>query len=62
MTSAGDVGSPMLRRRLATCATFAAGGIAASVIVDPDLGGWITVTAIVALIWTLHRFGRTGPA
>ena len=60
-TAPGGIGSPLLRRRLAIAATTAAAGVAVSTSVDPTLGGWLTVTAIVALVWTVHRFGRTGP-
>jgi hypothetical protein len=51
-----------IRRRLALSATAALAGIAASVAMDPALGGWITVAAVASLIFSLHRFGRTGPA
>jgi hypothetical protein len=49
------------RSRMAKSATAALVGIALSTAVDPSLGGWVTVGSIGMLIWSLHRFGRTGP-
>jgi hypothetical protein len=50
-----------LRKRLALTATAAVAGIVVSTSFDETLGGLLTVGSIVALIFTLHRFGRTGP-
>ncbi|HEX3597867.1 MAG TPA: hypothetical protein VHU80_22315 [Polyangiaceae bacterium] len=49
-----------LRTRLAVTATAAVVGIVLSTAVDQTLGGFVTVVAVVALVATLHRFGRTG--
>jgi hypothetical protein len=51
-----------IRTRLALSATAALTGIAMSVAMDPALGGWVTVAGVASLIFSLHRFGRTGPA
>jgi hypothetical protein len=50
------------RRRVALSATCAVVGIALSAVVDPTLGGWVTVLSVAALLHGLHRFGRTGPS
>jgi hypothetical protein len=49
-----------LRARLAVTATAVVAGIVLSTAVDQTLGGFVTVAATIALIATLHRFGRTG--
>jgi len=50
-----------LRTRLLATATATVVGIVLSTAVDQTLGGFVTVGALVALIATVHRFGRTGP-
>lgn len=50
-----------LRTRLLVTAATTVGGIVLSTAVDQTLGGFVTVASIVALVATLHRFGRTGP-
>ena len=51
---------PLLRRRLRTSATAVLLGILTSTAIDATLGGWITIPSLAYLLWTLHRFGRTG--
>ena len=51
-----------LRTRLAVTATATVAGIMISTSIDQTLGGFVTVAGVVALIATLHRFGRTGPS
>ncbi len=53
-------GAPRERRRIAASATAAVAGIAISVVGYETLGGYVTVFAVVALIWSVHRYGRTG--
>lgn len=53
---------PFLRRRVAVSATLVLVGILTSAAVDSTLGGWLTIPALVYLLWALHRFGRTGPS
>jgi len=61
MTEAGDAASSA-RRRIAASATVVVLGIALSVVTEKTaLAGAVTVAAIAALIWSLHRYGRTGP-
>jgi hypothetical protein len=50
-----------LRARLALYAATTLVGIGLSVLYDETLGAVVTVGSMVLLIWTLHRFGRTGP-
>ena len=50
-----------LRTRLLVTAAATAVGIVLSTTVDQTLGGFVTVASLVALIATVHRFGRTGP-
>lgn len=50
-----------IRMRLAVTSTVALAGIVLSTSFDQTLGGLITVGGVVALVLTLHRFGRTGP-
>lgn len=49
------------RARLAAYAALTLVGIALSILSDSTLGGVVTAGALVMLIWTLHRFGRSGP-
>ena len=48
---------PLLRTLLATLAVTA--GVAFSVN-DDDIGKWLALAGVVALIVGLHRFGRLG--
>jgi hypothetical protein len=50
-----------LRTRLLVTAAATAVGIVLSTAVDQTLGGFVTVASLVALVATVHRFGRTGP-
>jgi hypothetical protein len=50
-----------IRTRLALTATVAVAGVLLSTTFDQTLGGLVTVAGVAALIFTLHRFGRTGP-
>jgi hypothetical protein len=50
-----------LRTRLALFAASTLVGIGLSVLWSEALGSVVTVGSLVLLIWTLHRFGRTGP-
>lgn len=49
------------RKRLAIYAAATLVGIALSVMSDQTLGGVVTVGSATMLIWTLHKFGRSGP-
>ncbi|HEX4335987.1 MAG TPA: hypothetical protein VH062_08750 [Polyangiaceae bacterium] len=49
-----------LRTRLAVTATAALVGVVLSTAFDQTLGGFVTVASVIALVATLHRFGRTG--
>ena len=51
-----------IRLRLAIYATSTLVGIALSVLSDQTLGALVTVSSVTMLIWTLHKFGRSGPA
>jgi hypothetical protein len=51
-----------IRTRLAITATAAVVGVVLSTTFDQTLGGFVTVAGVAALVFTLHRFGRTGPA
>ena len=51
----------LIRKRLAFTATIVLAGIVLSTAFDQTLGGLVTVGGVVALILTLHKFGRTGP-
>jgi hypothetical protein len=57
-----DGGGREIRNRLAVSATVTVAGVALSTAVDQSLGGYVTVFGIVMLIFSLHRFGRTGPS
>jgi hypothetical protein len=48
------------RSLLAAAATAAVFGIAASVTGEARFGAWVTLGGLVLLIYTLHRFGRSG--
>jgi hypothetical protein len=50
--------TPALIRGAGLCAAL---GIGLSITEYADLGKWITVAGVVLLIWSLHRYGRTGP-
>ncbi len=50
--------TPALIRGAGLCATL---GIGLSITEYADLGKWITVAGVVLLIWSLHRYGRSGP-
>jgi hypothetical protein len=49
------------RTFIGVSATLALIGIALSTVDAQTIGGWLAVGALVVLIWSLHRFGRTGP-
>lgn len=49
------------RSLLAFAATCTAAGIAFSVTGSHGLGAWLTVGALVLLVFALHRLGRSGP-
>lgn len=51
-----------LRTRLLVTSAATVAGIVLSTAVDQTLGGFVTVASIVALVATLHQFGRTGPS
>ncbi len=38
----------------------AAAGVGLSITDYADLGKWLTVLGVVLLIWSLHRYGRSG--
>lgn len=50
--------TPALIRGAGLCAAL---GIGLSITEYADFGKWITVAGVVLLIWSLHRYGRTGP-
>jgi hypothetical protein len=49
------------RLRLAIYASTTLVGIVLSVASDQTIGAVVTVGSVTMLIWTLHKFGRTGP-
>lgn len=49
------------RSLLAFAATGVALGIGLSVSGSHGLGAWITLAALVLLVFALHRLGRSGP-
>jgi len=49
------------RRLLAGAATTALIGIALCAGGEQAIGSYVTVAALLALIWGVHRFGRSGP-
>ena len=53
--------SPGNRSLLALAATGVALGIGLSVSGSHGLGAWLTVAALVLLVFALHRLGRSGP-
>jgi hypothetical protein len=53
--------SARARRLLAGAATTALIGIALCAGGEQAIGSYVTVAALLALIWGVHRFGRTGP-
>jgi hypothetical protein len=60
--AAAPASEALVRRRLAMSATATLAGIACSTVGDPAVGAWVTTLSAAALVWNLHRFGRTGPA
>ncbi|MEO6602929.1 MAG: hypothetical protein ABIQ16_23795 [Polyangiaceae bacterium] len=50
--------TPALIRGAALCAAL---GIGLSITDYADNGKWITVAGVLLLIYSLHRYGRTGP-
>ena len=50
--------TPALIRGAGLCAAL---GIGLSITDYADVGKWITVAGVVLLIWSLHRYGRSGP-
>jgi hypothetical protein len=62
MAVAGSSQERIARSRIAKSATAVLVGIVLSTAVDPSIGGWVTVGSVGMLIWSLHRFGRTGPS
>jgi hypothetical protein len=59
VTSAGSAGNA--RTLIASAATIALIGIALSASGNSTIGAWVTLAGLIAVIWGLHRFGRTGP-
>ncbi len=49
------------RSLLAFSATGTAVGIGLGVSGSPGLGAWLTIGALVLLVFSLHRLGRSGP-
>lgn len=49
------------RTLIGVSATLALVGIALSTVDAQAIGGWLAVGSLVVLVWSLHRFGRTGP-
>ena len=49
-----------MRTLVAGSATAALVGIALAAAGEQDLGGWLTVLALVSLIWGVHKLGRLG--
>jgi hypothetical protein len=54
------VGTAGARSLMGAGVTAALLGIALSAGRSPELGSWVTVTALLLLIYALHRFGRSG--
>ncbi|MET0792312.1 MAG: hypothetical protein ABW061_12390 [Polyangiaceae bacterium] len=50
--------TPALIRGAGLCAAL---GIGLSITDYADMGKWITVIGVLLLIWSLHRYGRSGP-
>jgi hypothetical protein len=50
--------TPALIRCAGLCAAL---GIGLSITDNADYGRWITVAGVLLLIFSLHRYGRTGP-
>ena len=50
--------TPALIRGAGLCAAL---GIGLSITDYADFGKWITVAGVLLLIYSLHRYGRTGP-
>lgn len=59
--AAKPVGTAGARSLLGAGATSVLVGIGLSAGGSPELGSWITVGALVLMIYGLHRFGRSGP-
>jgi hypothetical protein len=55
-------GVAQARRILAIGAGAVATGLVVAGTVSPTAGGAMVVAGWLALVWGLHRFGRTGPA
>jgi hypothetical protein len=51
-----------VRRRIGVSSALVLAGIAASLVIDETLGGFVTVLSLASLVLALHRLGRTGPA
>ncbi|MEZ4224949.1 MAG: hypothetical protein R3B13_28610 [Polyangiaceae bacterium] len=49
------------RRMVGLGATIALVGIALCASEQAEFGAWVTLAGLVATIWGVHRFGRTGP-
>ena len=49
--------TPALIRGAGLCAAL---GIGLSITEYADFGKWITVAGVLMLIWSLHRYGRSG--
>ena len=50
--------TPALIRTAGLCAAL---GVGLSITDYAGFGKWLTVAGVILLIWSLHRFGRTGP-
>jgi hypothetical protein len=49
------------RSLIGIAATTALAGIGLAATGDSGLGAWVTLPSLFALIYGLHRFGRSGP-
>jgi hypothetical protein len=61
MTSAMSMQEQKARRFMAIAATLGVVGIAFNLNGDGTLPKILAAAGIVALIWSIHRFGRLGP-
>ncbi len=52
---------PFLRSLIATSGTVTLIGIALAASEQQEIGGWLTLLGLVGLIYSLHRYGRSGP-
>ncbi len=52
---------PFLRSLIAGAGTVTLIGIALAASEQQEIGGWLTLLGLVGLIYSLHRYGRSGP-